>query len=192
MSASRENKREMKKAGRERKKIEKNKDRISRFKWIWVWDFDKEEEWLNTMAASGWTLYKVGLCMYYFERTEPDEYTVRLEMHDRDDAYISFLEETGAEYIGRVMKWIYFRRKSELGSFELFSDIDSRIAHLGRIAALLRVLGCVNIMLGVFNSIGYNSRIAWLNLVVGCLLMYGLGRITGKKDSLERERNLRE
>ncbi len=173
-------------------RLEKKKDRISRFRWIWAWDFDKEEEWLNTMAASGWTLYKVGYCMYYFERTEPDEYTVRLEMHDRDDAYISFLEETGAEYIGRVTKWIYLRRKSELGSFELFSDIDSRIAHLGRIATLLRVLGYMNIIIGIFNSIGYNSRFAWMNLTVACLLMYGLGRITGKKDDLERERNLRE
>ena len=176
----------------ENKKIEKGKDRIKRFKWIWAWDFDKQELWLNEMAEAGWSLYKVGCCLYYFERTAPEEYIVRLEMRDRDDAYVSFLEETGAEYIGRVTKWMYFRRKSELGSFELFSDIDSRIAHLGRIAALLRVLAYMNIFLGIFNSLGYNARFAWMNLAVACLLMYGLGRITGKKDDLATERKLRE
>ena len=144
------------------------------------------------MAASGWALYKVGYCMYYFERTEPDEYIIRLEMRERDDAYIAFTEETGAEYIGRVMKWIYFRRKSELGGFELFSDLDSRIAHLRRIAALLRPLAYMNIILGIFNSLAYNARFAWANLAVACLLMYGLGRINGKKDDLETERKLRE
>ena len=25
-------------------------------KWFWVWEFDKEEQWLNTMAQSGWVL----------------------------------------------------------------------------------------------------------------------------------------
>lgn len=173
-------------------KSEKKKDRIKKFRWIWVWDFDKEEVWLNEMAAAGWSLYKVGFCMYYFERTEPDEYIVRLEMRGRDDEYIAFTEETGAEYIGRVTKWIYFRRKSELGSFELFSDLDSRISHLGRIAALLRVLAYMNIIIGILNSLSYNARFAWINLTVACLLMYGLGRITGKKDDLEIERKLRE
>ena len=155
-------------------------------------EVETEEVWLNEMAASGWALYKVGYCLYHFERTQPEEYIVRLEMRDRDDAYISFLEETGAEYLGRVTKWIYFRRKSELGSFELFSDLDSRIAHLGRIATLLRILAYMNIFIGIFNSIGYNSRFAWMNLAVACLLMYGIGRLTGKKDDLEIERKLRE
>ena len=25
-------------------------------KWFWAWDFEKEEEWLNDMAMSGWVL----------------------------------------------------------------------------------------------------------------------------------------
>lgn len=171
---------------------ENKPERKKVFRWYWVWDFEKEEVWLNEMAAAGWALYKVGYCMYYFEKCEPDEYTVRLEMRDYDPAYISFTEETGAEYIGRVMKWIYFRKKAEYGGFELFSDIDSRISHLGRIAALLRVLAYMNLFIGIFNSLLGNGRFAWANLAVACLLMYGLGRITGKKDDLQTERKLRE
>ena len=62
-------------------------------KWFWVWDFEKEEEWLNDMALNGWVLAGVDFCTYHFVRCEPGEYTVRLEMHPADDAYIAFLEE---------------------------------------------------------------------------------------------------
>ena len=84
-------------------------------KWFWVWSFDKEEDWLNEMAMNGWVLDGIGLCTYHFVRCEPGEYSVRLEMHPYDEAYLSFMEETGAEYIGRMMMWIYFRKKPRTG-----------------------------------------------------------------------------
>ena len=160
-------------------------------KWIWVWEFDKEEEWLNQMANDGWALVSVGFARYTFERTEPGEYTIRLEMHERDDNYISFMEGIGAEYVGRVVQWVYFRRKSEYGPFDIFSDIDSRIGHLNRIGKTLALVGAANLIIGVANSIGA-SRLGWINLLCATLLMYGLGRIHGKKEYLERERRLRE
>ena len=36
-------------------------------KWFWVWNFDKEEQWLNEMAAKGLCLVSVGFCKYEFE-----------------------------------------------------------------------------------------------------------------------------
>ena len=36
-------------------------------KWFWVWDFDKEERWLNEMAAQGLALVDVGFARYAFE-----------------------------------------------------------------------------------------------------------------------------
>lgn len=36
-------------------------------KLFWVWDFDKEEKWLNEMAAKGLSLVAVGFCKYEFE-----------------------------------------------------------------------------------------------------------------------------
>ena len=60
-------------------------------KWFWVWDFEKEERWLNEMAMNGWILVSVGWCRYTFQRCEPGAFTLRLEMHPADDAYIDFL-----------------------------------------------------------------------------------------------------
>ena len=160
-------------------------------KWIWVWDFEKEEDWLNEMAMNGWVLDSVGFCSYHFIRCEPGEYSVRLEMHSYDEAYLSFMKETGAEYVGRMMMWIYFRKKTANGAFDLFSDIDSRIRHLDRIGKMLSVIGLANLAIGIANTFS-PSRMGWVNLICATLLMYALGRIHGKKEALEKERMLHE
>lgn len=160
------------------------------FKWYWVWDFEKEEQWLNAMAAEGWTLSRVGWCTYTFEWTEPGEYEVRLECRKADDAYISFVQETGAEYIGRVFMWIYFRRKSEMGRFELNGDLDSRITHLTTIGRSLFLIGVANLIIGLVN-LRYDG-LGGINLLCAAFLAYAYGRIQGKKDELIRERQLHE
>ena len=170
-------------------------ERMTKYRWFWVWDFEKEERWLNEMAANGWTLAEVGYCRYTFERTERNEYTVRLEMHPYDEDYVNFMEQTGAEYIGRVLQWIYFRKKSELGRFDIFSDLDSRISHLSKIHKMILMLGLANLIIGIANllsSRSINSAVAVFNLLVATLLMYGVGRMRGKIEYLENERQLRE
>ena len=160
-------------------------------KWFWVWDFDREEEWLNEMALNGWVLERVGFCTYHFAHTEPGTYSFRLEMHPYDEEYLSFMKETGAEYVGRMMMWIYFRKKTVDGSFDLFSDIDSRITHLDRIGKFLSIIGVANLAIGIANSFS-PARVGWVNLLCATLLTYCLGRIHGKKEALERERLLHE
>ena len=159
-------------------------------KWWFVWDFEKEEQWLNTMAQSGWVLDGVGFCTYHFIPCEPGEYTVRLEMHSPDDAYIRFMQETGAEYLGRMVQWVYFRKKVRYGEFDLFSDLDSRIAHLDRIGKALAAVGGANLLIGLVNT--WNTHIGWVNLLCATLLMYALGRIHGKKESQQQKRLLLE
>ena len=112
-------------------------------KWFWVWDFEKEEDWLNEMALNGWVLDDIGWCTYHFVRCEPGEYSVRLEMHPHDEEYVGFMKETGAEYLGRMVAWIYFRKKTADGPFDLFSDIDSRISHLNKIGKTLAIITLV-------------------------------------------------
>ena len=160
-------------------------------KWFWVWEFEKEENWLNEMAMNGWVLESVGFCTYHFIRCQPEEYTVRLEMRPYDESYAQFMEETGAEFVGRMMMWIYFRRKTADGPFDLFSDIDSRISHLDKIGKMLMLLGAMNLVVGLANTFSA-ARMGWINLLCATLLMYCLGRIHGKKEALEKERQLHE
>lgn len=163
------------------------------FKLFYIWNFDKEEIWLNKMANQGWVLDSVGLYTYKFIQCDSEEYTVRLEMHSYDDNYIDFMRETGAEYVGqRMMKWIYFRKKVSNGEFYIFSDLDSKINHLNRIGKILFIVGILNLIIGAVNSFFIYLNIAWINLFCATLLMYGLGRIHGKKEALEKVRLLQE
>lgn len=88
--------------------------------------------------------------------------------------------------------WIYFRKKTEDGVFDLYSDIDSKISHLDRICKVLLAIGGANLIIGVVNSLNPGTRLGWINLLCATLLMYGLGRIHGKKEALEKERALHE
>ena len=159
-------------------------------KWYWVWDYEKEELWLNAMAQEGWALQRVGFATYYFEKTEPGEYIVRLECRKKDEGYVSFVTDMGAEYIGRIAMWVYFRRKSEQGEFELNGDLDSRIEQLTTIGRMLLLVGIGNLLIGLSN-LRYNG-IGVINLICAGFLAYAYGRIRGKQDELQRERQLHE
>ena len=164
-------------------------------KWFWAWDFDKEEEWLENMARNGWVLDGVGFCTYHFIKTEPGEYSVRLQylpIAEENTDYTNLLEESGAERVGRMVQWVYYRKKTADGPFQLFSDLDSRITHLDKIAKLMLIIAVANLLIGVVNSFNPTMRIGWINLLVASLVTYGVGRIHGKKEALDKERLFRE
>lgn len=167
----------------------KNKKTV--YKWWWVWDFEEEEQWLNNMAMEGWVLDGVGFCTYHFVWCEPGTYTIRLEMRGYDNEYMEFMKEMNTEYVGRMAQWIFFRRRSEYGEFDIFSDIDSRIAHFDKIGKLLLYIGILNMVFG-FVGMFEPVHVGFLNLLCGCLLMYGLGRIHGKAKELKMERLFHE
>ena len=167
---------------------------------FWAWDFDKEEVWLNSMAAKGLALVAVGISRYTFEQTLPGEYTVRLELlenlpgHPESQQYLNFMEETGAEYLGSVTRWVYFRKKTALGSFELFSGNDSRIRHLNGLLTMLGVISVSNLCIGLGN-LGIRAGVgSSVNLWAGCfsvgvsaLLGAGFLKIWRKKKRLQKE-----
>lgn len=174
-------------------------------KWFWAWQYEEEDKWLNDMAAQGKALVSARYATYEFEDSEPGEYAIRLEMleylpdSEEGKQYIAFVEETGAEYVGKVMKWVYFRKKRVLGDFELHGDNATRIKHLRGIINLLRPLTVINTGAGVYNlciGIGLNSAV---NVVCGCaslaltaLLICGMNKLNEKKKKLEKESQLFE
>ena len=174
-------------------------------KWFWAWEYDKEEKWLDEMAAKGKALVSARYMTYEFEDSAPGEYAVRLEMlehmpdSEEGKQYIEFVESTGAEFVGKVMKWVYFRKKKELGDFELHGDNATRIKHLKGIMVLLLPLGALNLFCAISNlSIGIgmgstaNVLCGLLNLAVAVLLGKGWSLLNEKKKKLEKDAQLFE
>lgn len=174
-------------------------------KFFKAWDFDKEEQWLNQMAAQGLALTGVSFCRYEFEETTPGAYTYRLELltestrHPESQNYIRFVEETGAKHVGTYSNWVYFALPADLGPFDLHSDMDSKVRHLKRIEKLLifPTVFCAftafqNLML-LFSGNGvWGNAIGFLNLAVAIWAGLGIRKIRKKRLLLEKEQQIFE
>lgn len=174
-------------------------------KWFWIWDFDKEEKWLNEMASKGLTLTSIGYCTYVFEDTLPGEYSIKLEMlkdvpsKPESIKYIQFVEETGAEYLGSMLRWVYFRKKKEYGEFELYSDYPARIKHLTMIFNFLLIMSLVNLanglnnlILGLTNQFIVNTILGIMVLLLSLVFLIGAYKLWKKRDILKKEAQLFE
>lgn len=173
-------------------------------KFFFVWDFDKEEKWLNEMAAKGLALVGVGFCRYEFEDCVPGEYKVCLQLldkmpsHPESRKYIEFMEETGAEHAGSFTRWVYFRKKASEGDFRLYSDNASKVKHmntmLGFVATVVGLnlyIGLYNLFLVLFLDSAFNY-IGLLNFAIALVGIPGVIKLWKKRNRLKKESQLFE
>lgn len=116
-------------------------------KFRWYYDKDKEEAWLNEMAAEGFAMTRFRFGFYWFEDCEPGEYIYQIDLFTENKGsmthreYISLIQDTGAEYVCSWGWWRIFRRKAKLGSFRLYTDASSRLEQYRRIFRFFRNVG---------------------------------------------------
>ena len=181
---------------------------------IMSWDFDKEERWLNDMSAKGLALKYYSWCRYVFVDAPLNEYTYRIELlkyppyHSESEEYIRFLNESGVEYITSNKRWIYLRKKTSDGKFDIYSDIHSKIKHYQRILKFWISSMMLDFAFGVFNIIiglkNLSKSESWglfphSNLIAGILvILFGIYllrlclRLIKKINILQQERTVRE
>ena len=109
---------------------------------------EEMERYLNEMAHEGWQCCEIVRDELRFVRGEQDEYTYRVQYfyESRDgekDDYLRTLGETGAALVGEYGEALILRKKTADGAFELYSDLDSKIAALEKRRSHAR-----NMMLG--------------------------------------------
>jgi hypothetical protein len=172
------------------------------------YNYEKEEKWLNEMAAKGISLVQYSWCKYVFEDTANGEYIYRIILFDHPISHpetskcIQFIEETGAEYVSSYMCWVYFRKKASQadGEFEIYSDIDSRIKHNKRISSFFWMLTLIQVFPALQNIIiildgnGHmvNSILATVPLVLaGMFIWLGL-HFSRNIRKLKKEKAIRE
>ncbi len=141
------------------------------------WNFEREENWLNNLAAQGLALTDYSWCRYVLEDSQPGEYIYRIELldhsarHPESRRYIEFVESTGAECVATYMRWVYFRKKAADGPFELYSDNASRIRHYRKVRAFWLGLLILEITAFALNfAVLFVPPLPIANLVCACLL----------------------
>ena len=173
-------------------------------KFFFVWDFDKEEKWLNEMAAKGLALVSVGFCKYEFEDCVPGEYKICMQLlekmpsHPESQKYITFMDETGAEHVGSFTRWVFFRKKAAEGDFQLFSDNASRVKHLTTILSFVALVVILNLFIGIENLFvvavtGFpGNYLGLLNLAIGLVGLPGVIKLYKKRNRIKKESQLFE
>lgn len=103
---------------------------------------EEMERYLNKMSHEGWQCCEIVRDELRFVRGEQDEYIYRVQYfyESRDgekDDYLRTLGETGAALVGEYGEVLILRKKTADGAFELYSDLDSKIAALEKRRSLL-------------------------------------------------------
>ncbi len=183
---------------------------------------EEMERYLNKMSHKGWQCCEIVRDELRFVRGEQDEYTYRVQYfyESRDgekDDYLRTLGETGATLVGEYGEALILRKKTADGAFELYSDLDSKIAALEKrrshsrnmmLGALVLVLLRGNYAYKAISQYGFSN---WLDtqldspvymvltiLIVAGLLAGGIAsmisvRREGKKiEELKRRRMIEE
>lgn len=177
-------------------------------KFFGLWNLDKEEKWLNEMAAEGWCLISVGYCKYEFEQVPPGLFTVRTDYleksanHPMHRDYIEFVKSTGAVHVCNYGNKAYFRKiKDE--NFELFSDNPTRIKYYNRILKDAGFMTIWSIFMTIFTLIqvifeDYNDILVLdllslaLWLVTDSIWTYAFVKNWKKRKALKEQQNLFE
>lgn len=112
-------------------------------RWKFTFDKDEEEVWLNDYAQEGWAMVSFLVGMVTFVPCQPGEYIYQIDLlpgkglwADNYEDYVIFMNEMGVEVLQRWGRWVYLRKRSEDGPFEVYTDTASKIALYRRMRAM--------------------------------------------------------
>lgn len=104
------------------------------FKMFLYTNYKKEEKWLDLMSQNGWNLTKKKFFIYYFEKDNTSYIYKKCYLSIRKEQELIkkmiMDQEIKIELLCGNGHWYYFRRKSELGNYELFNDSNLEISFL--------------------------------------------------------------
>lgn len=118
---------------------------------------DKETTWLNEMAAQGHALTSFFAGLYTFDTCTPGQYTYQIDFSDKfwsvSNDYREFMRENNIEIVQLWGPWVFLRKLTADGPFELYSDIDSSIEHYTKIRNLFKGLSILMIICFIIECI---------------------------------------
>lgn len=136
---------------------------------------------------------------------EPNEYTYRIQLLDempyssKSREYIEFLKDTDIEMVDTYFKWVYFKKKTKGGLFNLFCDLESEIKHYKRIfkflfpVMILEIAGaCMNVYSYLLDGHSDQRSMAQWMIFLALLLVVLESSVLIKIHKLKKENLIRE
>lgn len=127
-------------------------------------DKDAETKWLNGMSDKGWAMTGFFAGFFTFEPCECGKYRYQVDFSSRFGAvsneYREFMQEAGIEIVQNWGFWVILRRLASEGKFQLYTDLESSIAHYTKIRRLFKAVTIIEIILlwlVIFLTVGRNN-----------------------------------
>lgn len=158
-------------------------------------EFEDEAKWLSDMHKSGWKFVGVDGNRYEFEPCSQEDWVYELDFKEEkeEDDYIQMYEDFGWEYVTKLRKWYYFRKKREDAvDLSIFSDKESKIDMCRRVIngqfvillplyAIMLVYGYFTFFTDVFRGESFWNGLA-MGIGMGAMLVvvFGFGWYIGQ------------
>ena len=162
-------------------------------------DKDKETAWLNEMSSNGWSMNGFFAGFYRFEPCEKGKYTYQIDFGNKlfsvSDDYKEFMAEADIEIVQTWGFWVFLRKLTAKGDFELYTDVDSQIDHYKKIKKMFKAVTLLEIIclfIEAASATVTKSPVFWAFVFIIFALVIAFINITRRTDNIIRELNERK
>ena len=152
-----------------------------------TFDKDLEQDWLNAFCQNGWAMTGFIAGFFTFTPCQPGEYIYQIDLLPGSGLragnfteYAEFMEETGVEVVQRWFRWVFLRKRTEDGPFQIYTDIDSQIQMYRRMRQMflwVLVLECCCSLGIVPNAVFYDSVFIRCLAAVWVMIVIAIARV---------------
>lgn len=163
-----------------------------RFKFYF--DKDKETRWLNDMSDQGWAMNGFFAGFYRFEPCEKGKYTYQIDFGNEffsvSDDYREFMSDSDIEIIQSWGFWVFLRKLSSEGEFQLYTDVDSKIEHYKKIRNMFKavtVIELICLFIELFSASMTKSPLLWSFVFLILAIIIAFVNITFRTNDIIHE-----
>ena len=157
-------------------------------------DKDKETKWLNDMADQGWAMNGFFAGFYRFEPCEKGKYTYQIDFGNEffsvSDDYREFMSDSDIEIIQSWGFWVFLRKLSSEGGFQLYTDVDSQIEHYKKIRNMFKavtVIELICLFIELFSASMTKSPLLWSFVFLILAIIIAFFNITNRTNDIIHE-----
>ena len=157
-------------------------------------DKDKETQWLNEMSQKGWAMTGFFAGFYRFEQCENGKYTYQIDFGNEffsvSDDYREFMSDSDIEIIQSWGFWVFLRKLSSEGEFQLYTDVDSQIEHYKKIRNMFKavtVIELICLFIELFSASMTNSPLLWSFVFLILAIIIAFFNITNRTNDIIHE-----
>lgn len=157
-------------------------------------DKDKETRWLNDMADQGWAMNGFFAGFYRFEPCEKGKYSYQIDFGNEffsvSDDYREFMSDSDIEIIQSWGFWVFLRKLSSEGEFQLYTDVDSQIEHYKKIRNMFKavtVIELICLFIELFSASMTKSPLLWSFVFLILAIIIAFFNITNRTNDIIHE-----